>query len=1704
MKKTAINLRNMVYCTVCCLLISLTICLQAAYADTAEEYIEAGETQLLEKTSTSVQAAYDTFQAAKVEHPNDSVINIYLALTRITNLFLTENPEGAQALLELYGFDFEGDTYDTYDIVPPASTNGGILIPETSPSGETVRSFLDNSFITTLTGSIANLDTAVSNWTPADKHIIPQTYLLTDADIEFDYGDLLLLRAWLKGIKSTLLFISAYDLDVNVREVIALSNADMFNFNAVLGRYSDLLMLLPTATTPSVNGSTMLSDAKTAFQGMIEDYLAAMNHIDNDTDTEAGAEELFEIDECDTNEEEYFRSIMTAAGTSLTSGTAFQVTEDTETWTFTDDATSYEILVTLENNKGEGYFSSAGGSEFVGSEGWLECGNFDGDTNTITLGFDSGQGNVTFTGTLAGGAISGGSYSGVIDGTPVSGTFTGTRTDVSSEITNYNLNPIFGDGSGPYNIRDLLPQFNNYNEAIYGTAGHGLGDDATLGGILPDDTQDDWDFDGNACGEFDIPVVANGAITLDSSMSDWSGVSVAASDKGGDGSPVIPGFDIGDLYLAKDDTYLYVAITINDGAPNQDIGYFFALTGEYGVWNDNDAWWTNAGYDTGIFAWSSYSGRAIDGIPTFTTYDFQATPGADFIEYRVPLADIGDMSGRYIHFFASESPPPLDYNFTCKQISPAPEITGTISIPDYDGEGAVYVAVYSYEGDYNINGREPINYQIIYPGNFVEGMTYSLTGIPVGEEVFVAVWWDVDYNGVLTQGDQTIAAPSFTTLLSGNTVDIAELKINTVDPDLGVVNQAMQVDITGTGFDVNTRVSMYPDTSNKRKLVDSLVFQNCQVADLVISGNYAYLGVAKDGGGAIYVVDISDPLDIELTGAEYIPADYVMDITYSGGYVYLAARDNNIDDPTNDGIYVIDVSDPYNPERTGFVSIDQAQRVSVSGDLAYVASAFSVSTGAPFNFVDISNPSDPQISGQWAFSSPITDIAVSGDYVFFVISGIYTGNATLNVMNDTNWIEFPIGPGQYPGIYVSGNFLYLGGFDLNTVISCNSNSFAGDFCVVNISEPLNPSISGTFDIPDIATGVYVSGSNAYIAGGGSGLHVIDVSDPSNPELAGTFGTSNRPLKVAVSGNYAYVTSSAYGTFEVFDISSPESVEVAGLVDTPGAAGKFKTSGDYAYVADRESGLQVIDISDPLAMEIIGSAATPSSADDIFISGDIAQIVDSNRELQLIDISDPSNPLPTGTVDLPTFTSLYGSGSSVFISGGYAYVNSSSNIFSIVDISVPSNPEITGSLSFESGILKIYVSGNYAYVIDSTTLYLINIINPTNPQLMGSVELQYTIYSNSKKDIFVSDSYAYVAGNGFQIFDVSDPSNPQLTGSVGLATASGIFISGSYAYVTSGAQGLQMIDISDPVNPVVVGSVDTPGLAVDVYVSGSYAYIADSETGMITVPLPVEASSISLNSDTSISASLPGPFESGYYTLRVFNSGFSDELFGAVYYEGDQDNDGLSDSQENASCTDPDDADSDDDGIPDGIEDANRNGVFDTGETDPCDADTDDDSMPDGWEVNYGLNPNDDMDADIDSDGDGLTNLEEFYLGREPNDSDTDDDGLLDGIEDENHNGVVDAGETDPCDADTDDDGLTDGEESDIYNTDPLSSDTDGDSMPDKWEVDNGLEPLVDDAADDADGDGFDNLKEYNKGTDPQDPESHPSRSMPWLPLLLEE
>ena len=149
-------------------------------------------------------------------------------------------------------------------------------------------------------------------------------------------------------------------------------------------------------------------------------------------------------------------------------------------------------------------------------------------------------------------------------------------------------------------------------------------------------------------------------------------------------------------------------------------------------------------------------------------------------------------------------------------------------------------------------------------------------------------------------------------------------------------------------------------------------------------------------------------------------------------------------------------------------------------------------------------------------------------------------------------------------------------------------------------------------------------------------------------------------------------------------------------------------------------------------------------------------------------------------------------------------------------------------------------------------------------------------------------------------------------------------------------------------------------------------------------------------------------------------------------------------------------------------------------SDPCDADTDNDGLIDGLEGTRGSTSNHTHYANPDTDGDGLGDLQEVLLGSDPRHPDGDHDMVIDGDEYFKYG-------THPANPDTDYDGLLDGEELYWYHTNPFSVDSDGDRISDWMEL---MVYFTDPMDEDTDNDRLDDYEEkFIYRTKPHDPDT---------------
>ena len=412
-----------------------------------------------------------------------------------------------------------------------------------------------------------------------------------------------------------------------------------------------------------------------------------------------------------------------------------------------------------------------------------------------------------------------------------------------------------------------------------------------------------------------------------------------------------------------------------------------------------------------------------------------------------------------------------------------------------------------------------------------------------------------------------------------------------------------------------------------------------------------------------------------------------------------------------------------------------------------------------------------------------------------------------------------------------------------------------------------------------------------------------------------------------------------------------------------------------------------------------------------------------------------------------------------------------------------------------------VTNGYAYVADGQYgLKILSLSQPEDPELVGTYAT-----AGSARGLAVEGDYAFVADqeNGLLIVDVSNPADPALVSSLG-TSALKVDVVGSHAYVAASTNGLKIAAISDLNNPSWVGQFNVPDMeAFDVRVVGSTAYLGtDGAMARINVGNPANPQLVSSHINGHDGAGVARAGGSILAALKPFGVvAYDASLNGIGEYETPGEiedvcyNEGLIYAADGLKGL----------RILTGQDLANigpytsyasieaygvtvANGyAYVAGRASGLQVfrssvDSDEDGMYDGWEIDHfgtlAQSYTDDYDAD------GIINWGEYLANLDPTSPDQDSDGLIDGTQE------VQIYLTDPRTADTDGDGLSDHFEvttngtDNVYLTDPLTADTDGDGMTDQWEIDNGLNPLVDDAANDPDGDGATNLEEEQAGTDP--------------------
>jgi Leucine-rich repeat (LRR) protein len=367
----------------------------------ADDYVQQGRQLIRDYSYQNVLDANASFYAALQIEPNHDLANFLYAISRLAAIvdmkaaYTPGTPlETLNEIADAYGVASTGRNIPNWTAGIYVGENGRAQVPEDCPSPQAVVNYFNHAFLDQVNGALDNLARIDQSF----AFIVTQEEMGTDDmdDTEVDYGEVLLYRTALYGLKSALLIATAYNYDVpDVQLIIDKVADDIFDWKKdIYDKYSQLAML-------ATGGDTQLSeDAKTAMLDMIDSYFDASDFIRNEADDQS--DDLLSIDlasDGQLTDESHFRDYLLEVKQALISSSLLTAERTDQIWKFRNEQYQeiYLNVSWLLNDIFDGGIYEAihysygynnynyGFNEFLGFSGNVEEFTIQGNTVSISL-----------------------------------------------------------------------------------------------------------------------------------------------------------------------------------------------------------------------------------------------------------------------------------------------------------------------------------------------------------------------------------------------------------------------------------------------------------------------------------------------------------------------------------------------------------------------------------------------------------------------------------------------------------------------------------------------------------------------------------------------------------------------------------------------------------------------------------------------------------------------------------------------------------------------------------------------------------------------------------------------------------------------------------------------------------------------------------------------------------------------------------------------------------------------------------------------------------------------------------------------------------------------------------------------------------------------------------------------------------------------
>ena len=401
--------------------------------------------------------------------------------------------------------------------------------------------------------------------------------------------------------------------------------------------------------------------------------------------------------------------------------------------------------------------------------------------------------------------------------------------------------------------------------------------------------------------------------------------------------------------------------------------------------------------------------------------------------------------------------------------------------------------------------------------------------------------------------------------------------------------------------------------------------------------------------------------------------------------------------------------------------------------------------------------------------------------------------------------------------------------------------------IVDVADPADPRIIGSFPAWSGFNDVVVSGTVAYLTDRGTGLVVLDVADPTDPvPIAVATGpqTTLNYRRLVVAGGYAYVTDPA-SYLRIFDVADPSHPTYVSSFRPSGSAWYIKdlaVTGTLAYVG-YSSRMAVVDVTTPTTPVLRATyrATSLMSIGDIVLAGPYAYVAASSRGVIRFGVTGGLTPTLVSETDTPSATVA------LAVSGTTVYAADSAGGLRVIDAAPPLTPTEVAAFNTPGSARDLIVAGSTAYVADDARGLRVLDVGRDPITETSALDLPSAAHSVAVSGTLAYlGEYYYMAGASeglgeFRVVDVSQPLTPVQVGLLGMkARVLGVALQGDYAYLANDADGLRILDVTDPVRPQPVGHYPTFKLAMDVALAEQVAYVPTGSGGLhlVDVSMPM--------------------------------------------------------------------------------------------------------------------------------------------------------------------------------------------------------------------------------------------------------------------------